>query len=92
MSTRKRDFSKLVICLIIFLNVVFTLGMFFLYWWSIKKGVEITPPDSLIYSWFAFTGTELGFMCGIKVVKVRHGDNPVEMEDDEDAEDCPETE
>ena len=63
----KNVFSKLVVLLIIILNVWFVRKVFV---------VVATPytdvPDSLIYSWFAFTGTEIAAMAGIKIKKMKH--------------------
>lgn len=54
-------FSKKVVAMIIVLNVMFTLGIMFVYY---KTGSE---PQTLIACWFAFTTGELWLLSGIKI-------------------------
>ena len=52
-SVKKMDFSKKIVSLVLFLNVTFTIVIFYLF---LKVGSE---PSTLIVSWFGFTGVEL---------------------------------
>lgn len=63
-------FSKLVVLAVVALNVVFTAAVLY------AAITDHTVPDSLIYSWFGFTGTELLLVAGIKKAKIKKG--PVE--------------
>lgn len=56
-------FSKSLIVAIITMNILFTIAVF---WAFVKTSVE---PSTLIVSWFAWTGTELLAMAGIKITE-----------------------
>ena len=58
---KKKKFSKKIVGLVIFLNIVFTVAVF------ISAFFNAVIPDSLIMAWFAFTTTELVAMAGIKI-------------------------
>ncbi|MBV1758144.1 MAG: hypothetical protein KMY55_09925 [Dethiosulfatibacter sp.] len=64
----KRDFSKLIVSLVVLLNVLFTLGVLFVF---LRVGSE---PATLIVSWFAFTTSELWMLSSIKKTKVKRED------------------
>ena len=53
-------FSKFIVTFVILLNVVFTLGVFYLF---LKVGSE---PTTLIGAWFGFTTVELWSLSKIK--------------------------
>lgn len=58
---KKIKFSKFIVTLVIFLNVVFTLAI--LYVFTETNGNE---PSTLIGSWFGFTTVELWSLSKIK--------------------------
>lgn len=60
-------FSKKVVALVISLNVLFTIAVFYAF---IKVGSE---PTALITAWFAFTTGELWLLAGIRTAKIKHG-------------------
>lgn len=64
---KKGRYSKFIIALIITLNVIFTAAVLFINY----KGYVVS--DSLIVSWFGFTGGEAGLLALIKVFKVKKG-------------------
>ena len=64
----KKDFSKLIVSLVVLLNVLFTLGVLFVF---LRVGSE---PATLIVSWFAFTTSELWMLSSIKKTKVKRED------------------
>lgn len=57
-------FSKRIVALVIFLNVIFTAAV--LYVFLMTNGSE---PTTLIVSWFAFTTGELWMLASIKKKK-----------------------
>ena len=65
-KTINNIFSKSVVIIIIILNAWFASNTFKLY----NKGLFI--PDSLIYSWFAFTTGELAMVFGVKKDKSKN--------------------
>lgn len=67
MST-KQDFSKKVVALVLFLNVVFTVAVLYIF---LQIGSE---PTALIGCFFAFTTGELWMLSSIKKTKIREGD------------------
>lgn len=70
-NTKKgRRYSKGIVALIIVLNVIFT-GVV-LYSFNATGGSE---PTTLIISWFAFTGTELIALAGIKCTEIKRSPN-----------------
>lgn len=75
---RKATYSKLVVACVVVLNVAFAACCLAINW----SGYDVSP--SLIVSWFAFTGTELVSMAGIKVTKIRHGADDAPTENDTD--------
>ena len=58
---KKKKFSKKIVSLVIFLNVIFTVAVF------IAAFFNHSIPDSLIMAWFAFTTTELIALAGIRI-------------------------
>ena len=71
MSKRKKNkFSKAVVALVIFLNILFTIAVLHVF---LQTGNE---PVTLIGCWFAFTTGELWMLSSIKKTKVRkEGEN-----------------
>lgn len=62
-----KKFSKKIVRFVIVSNCVFAL---------IVLGISIIGneiPDSLVISWFAFTGTELLALAGIKITDTQYG-------------------
>ena len=64
---KKNLFSKVIVISVILLNVLFTLGILYLF---IKTGNE---PSALIAAWFSFTTVELWSLAGIKKAKEKKG-------------------
>lgn len=60
-----KNYSKVIVLLVILLNVGFTAGVFYV---SLRMA---TIPDSLIVAWFSFTTGQLWFMAQIKKAKIR---------------------
>lgn len=60
-NVKKKKFSKLIVVLVIFLNIIFTGAVF------VAAFFNATIPDSLIVAWFAFTTTELVALAGIRI-------------------------
>lgn len=60
-----KNYSKVIVLLVILLNVGFTAGVFYV---SLHMA---TIPDSLIVAWFGFTTGQLWFMAQIKKAKIR---------------------
>lgn len=58
---KSKQFNKKVVDLIIWMNIIFTAVIVFLFY---KTGSE---PSTLIEKWFKFTGTEMVALAGIKV-------------------------
>jgi len=58
-------FSKLIVSLVVFLNVIFTVAVLCIFY---RTGVE---PAALIVAWFAFTTGELFFLSSIEKSKIR---------------------
>jgi hypothetical protein len=56
-------YSKAIVTLIIFLNIVFTIVILFIFY---EKGTE---PTGLITAWFAFSTGELSILGLIKVME-----------------------
>lgn len=73
---KKGDFSKLIVCLILFLNIAFTIAVLAVFWHT------QTEPSSLVIAWFAFTGTELVSLAGIKKRKIDSGYDENAINDD----------
>lgn len=69
------QFSKLIVSLIIFLNVVFTAVTFYVF---VKVGSE---PTALVGTWFAFTTSELFFLMAIKKAEVVEEEEVIEHDD-----------
>lgn len=67
-------FSKLIVTLIIMLNVLFTIGVLYVF---LRVGNE---PMALIGSWFAFTTGELWLLASIKKKEVTHNEDRLETE------------
>jgi len=66
MSKRKKNrFSKAVVALVIFLNILFTVAVLHVF---LQTGNE---PVTLIGCWFAFTTGELWMLSSIKKSKVK---------------------
>ena len=62
---KKRKFSKVIVSLIIFMNIVFTIAVLYVF---LKVGSE---PMVLIGAWFAFTTGELWMLSSIKKTEVK---------------------
>jgi hypothetical protein len=62
---KEKSFSKLVVALIIFLNVCFSVGVLFVF---LKTSSE---PTTLVVAWFAFTTGELWLLAGIKKKEIK---------------------
>jgi len=63
----KVKFSNFIVIVVIILNVLFTAYMLYIL-------PQLTfEPSTLIASWFAFTGTEVGLLALIKIFKVKGG-------------------
>ncbi len=67
-------FSKLIVSLIILLNVLFTVGVLYIF---LRVGNE---PSVLIGAWFAFTTGELWMLSSIKKKEI---DNERDYDDEE---------
>jgi len=67
-------FSKLIVSLIILLNVLFTVGVLYVF---LRVGNE---PSVLIGAWFAFTTGELWLLATIKKKEI---DNEGDYDDEE---------
>ena len=64
-SLKNTDFSKLIVCVVIIANILFTKEVFDVFR---QTGSE---PAALIAGWFSFTGGELGILGKIKWEKIR---------------------
>ena len=66
-KSKKREgkFSKRIVALVIFLNVVFTAAVLYIF---LKVASE---PTTLIVAWFAFTTGELWMLSSIKKKEVK---------------------
>lgn len=60
---KKGNFSKKIVLLVIFLNIIFTLTILYLFE---RTGNE---PMALVGAWFGFTGIELWSLASIKKKK-----------------------
>lgn len=69
----KKHFSSIIVSLIIFLEILFVIGVF------VASANDITIPSTLITYWHITFIAELLACAGIKVSKVRH-----EVEEDEE--------
>lgn len=61
----KPKFSKLIVALVIILNIIFTIGVLYIF---SKIGSE---PTVLIGCWFGFTTGELWMLSSIKKAEVK---------------------
>lgn len=61
---RKGQYSKALVTLIICLNIIFTVAVFFVF---ARTGSE---PSTLIATWFSFTTVELWSLAKIKKKKI----------------------
>lgn len=59
--TKKKKFSKKIVVLVILLNIIFTVAVFYAAFFN------HVIPDSLIIAWFGFTTTELVALAGIRI-------------------------
>lgn len=69
MSTRRKkknkgQYSKALVTLIILMNIIFTIAVFFVF---ARTGSE---PSTLIATWFSFTTVELWSLARIKKKKI----------------------
>lgn len=62
---RKKDFAKKIVTLVVFLNILFTAAVLYVF---MKTGNE---PMTLVGCWFAFTTGELWMLSSIKKSKVK---------------------
>ena len=65
MSKKKNRFSKFIVILVVFLNILFTAAVLYIF---MRTGSE---PMTLIGAWFAFTTGELWMLSSIKKSKVK---------------------
>jgi len=63
----KRSFAKMLIPFIIFINIIFTGAVLYVF---LQTGAE---PATLVVSWFAFTTGELWLLATIKKTKLKRG-------------------
>ena len=63
----KAKFSKWIVATVVFLNVLFTAAVFYVF---VRVGSE---PTALITAWFAFTTGELWALALIRNTEVKHG-------------------
>lgn len=76
---RKREkpqYSKVIVAFVIVLNVLFTLGILYVF---LQTGSE---PTVLVGCWFAFTTGELWLLASIKKSKVKNEEVPEKSEED----------
>ena len=66
---KKKRFSKAIVALVVFMNIVFTGAVLYVF---LKTGNE---PVALVGAWFAFTTGELWMLSSIKKAKVKKGEN-----------------
>ena len=64
-APKRANFSKLVVALVLFLNIVFTAIILLIFY---ATGNE---PPALIAAWFGFTGVELWSLATIKKSKIK---------------------
>lgn len=62
---RKKDFAKKIVTLVVFLNILFTASVLYVF---LKTGNE---PMTLVGCWFGFTTGELWMLSSIKKSKVK---------------------
>ena len=77
MSTKRKkkgkgQYSKALVSLILFLNIVFTVAVFFVF---ARTGSE---PSTLIATWFSFTTVGLWSLARIKKKKIDREINEIE--------------
>ena len=65
MSKKKNRFSKFIVILVVFLNILFTAAVLYIF---MRTGSE---PMTLIGAWFTFTTGELWMLSSIKKSKVK---------------------
>lgn len=68
LKKRKNLFSKSIVTIVIFLNILFTAAVLYVF---LRTGSE---PMTLIGCWFAFTTGELWMLSNIKKMKVNKTD------------------
>ena len=70
MANKKKKglFSKIIVCAVILLNVIFSVAVFAVF---LKTSTE---PSSLVVAWFSFTTVELWSLAGIKKSKAKKED------------------
>lgn len=66
-SNTKPKYSKIIVALVIFLNIIFASAVLIN---SFLNASDV--PEALIISWFAFTGTELLSLAGIKITELKN--------------------
>lgn len=64
----KKEFSKQVVALVVFLNVAFAAAVLTVFW---HTGSE---PSALVAAWFTFTTGELWMLSSIKKSKIKDRD------------------
>lgn len=62
---KKGTFSKIIVCAVIMLNVIFTVAVLTVF---VRTSCE---PTGLIAAWFSFTTVELWSLAGIRKAKER---------------------
>lgn len=77
----EQKFSKKIVRFVVLANCIFAI---------LVLGISVfgsEVPDSLIVAWFAFTGTELLALAGIKITDTQYGADEDSDEQPEDTED-----
>ncbi len=67
---KDKDFSKLIVTVVIILNIIFTVVVLGI----VAMGVP--EPSTLIISWFSFTTVELLALAGIRRAEINNPFNP----------------
>lgn len=67
---KDKDFSKLIVAVVIILNIIFTIVVLSI----VAMGVP--EPSTLIISWFSFTTVELLALAGIRRAEISNPFNP----------------
>ena len=66
---KDKQFSKIIVGLIILLNLAFTVAVLYLFY------ITQDEPRALIIAWFAFTTGELAFLAGIRIKENSRGED-----------------
>ena len=74
---KDKKFSKRIVRFVIWANCIFALITF------VICLTGNTVPDSLVIAWYAFTGTELLALAGIKINDTQYGADSTDEDSDE---------